>query len=81
VQLVDVRDPAETAGETLPGARLIPLPALTDSLAELDRDAPVIVYCASGYRSAIAASVLAEARFTDVSDLLGGYGAWAIARH
>jgi hydroxyacylglutathione hydrolase len=39
----------------------------------LDREAPVVVSCASGYRSSIAASVLAEAGFTDVSDLLGGY--------
>ncbi len=36
----------------------------------------MVVYCASGYRSLIAASVLADAGFVDVSDLLGGYGAW-----
>jgi 3-mercaptopyruvate sulfurtransferase SseA len=34
------------------------------------------VYCASGYRSLIAASVLRSAGFADVSDLLGGYLAW-----
>ena len=42
----------------------------------LDRNAPTVVYCASGYRSSIGASVLLEAGFADVSDLLGGYAAW-----
>jgi rhodanese-related sulfurtransferase len=76
VQFVDIRGPSETTGGTLPGARLVPLPALTESLEELDRDAPTVVYCASGYRSSIGASVLLEAGFADVSDLLGGYAAW-----
>jgi glyoxylase-like metal-dependent hydrolase (beta-lactamase superfamily II)/rhodanese-related sulfurtransferase len=76
IQLVDLRAPSETASGTLPGARLVPLPALVEALDQLDRDAPTVVYCASGYRSSIAASVLVEAGFTDVSDLLGGYAAW-----
>ena len=38
------------------------------------------MYCAGGYRSSIAASRMAAAGFTDVADLLGGYGAWAAAR-
>jgi glyoxylase-like metal-dependent hydrolase (beta-lactamase superfamily II) len=76
VQLVDIREPSETAGGVVPGAGLIPLARLTAVLDTLRRDAPVIVYCASGYRSSIAASVLAEASFADVSDLLGGYRAW-----
>jgi glyoxylase-like metal-dependent hydrolase (beta-lactamase superfamily II)/rhodanese-related sulfurtransferase len=77
LQLVDVRDPAELAGGTIPDSRQIPLAALTTSLEGLDRDVPVVVYCASGYRSSIAASVLCACGFDDVSDLLGGYGAWA----
>jgi DMSO/TMAO reductase YedYZ molybdopterin-dependent catalytic subunit/rhodanese-related sulfurtransferase/glyoxylase-like metal-dependent hydrolase (beta-lactamase superfamily II) len=77
LQVVDVRGPAETAEGTLPGAREIPLASLTRSLDGLDRTAPVLVYCASGYRSQVAASVLLAAGFADVSDLLGGYGAWA----
>ena len=76
LQLVDVRGPGETAGGTLLGAREIPLAVLTDSLAGLDPARPVVVYCASGYRSQVAASVLLDAGFADVSDLLGGYGAW-----
>jgi rhodanese-related sulfurtransferase len=76
LQLVDVRNPGETRGGTLPGAREIPLPVLVDSLDALARDLPVVVYCAGGYRSSIAASVLRSAGWLDVSDLLGGFGGW-----
>ena len=79
LQLVDVRSPGETALGTLPGAREIPLAILTRSLAGMDRSAPILVYCASGYRSQVAASVLLAAGFADVSDLLGGYRAWEAA--
>ena len=80
LQLVDVRAAAETASGTIPGAIEIPLAVLADSLDALDRDLPVVAYCASGYRSQVAASVLAAAGFGDVSDLLGGYGAWRRGR-
>ncbi len=79
LQLVDVRNPGETAAGTVPGARVIPLPVLVDSLGDLDRRSPVVVNCAGGYRSIIGASVLRWAGFADVSDLLGGYGAWSNA--
>ena len=75
--LVDVRGPGETADGTIPGARLIPLTRLLDELDTLDRDAPTVVYCAGGYRSSIAASVLRANGFKSVSDLIGGYGAFA----
>jgi DMSO/TMAO reductase YedYZ molybdopterin-dependent catalytic subunit/glyoxylase-like metal-dependent hydrolase (beta-lactamase superfamily II) len=76
LQLVDIRNPGETAGGTIPGAKEIPLAAITDSLAGLDADAPVVLYCGSGYRSQIAASVLRAAGFADVSDVVGGFTAW-----
>jgi glyoxylase-like metal-dependent hydrolase (beta-lactamase superfamily II)/rhodanese-related sulfurtransferase len=76
LQLVDVRNPGETADGVIPGAREIPLPALTDSIESLDHTAPVVAYCASGYRSLVAASVLRASGFHDVADLMGGYGAW-----
>ena len=79
LQLVDVRSPQEAAGGTIPGAHQITLPALTDSLAELDPTAPVVVYCASGYRSMVAASALRASGFDDVSDVLGGFAAWQAA--
>ena len=74
--LIDVRNPGEVALGSIPGARHLPLPALLTSLDELDRDAPTVVFCAGGYRSAIASSLLRAHGFTDVSDLLGGYTAW-----
>ncbi len=76
VQIVDVRQPGETAGGVIPGAHLIPLTSLNKQVAGLDASKPTIVYCAGGYRSSIAASRLAAAGFSDVSDLLGGFGAW-----
>jgi hydroxyacylglutathione hydrolase len=36
-----------------------------------------VVFCAGGYRSSVGASVLRQAGFTDVTDVLGGYGAWS----
>ena len=74
--LVDVRATQETADGVIAGARCIPLPALSESLDVLDSTVPVVVYCASGYRSMVAASVLRVAGFEDVSDLIGGFAAW-----
>ncbi|HSO96005.1 MAG TPA: MBL fold metallo-hydrolase [Acidimicrobiia bacterium] len=79
LQLVDVRNPGETAAGTLPGAREISLAVLTDCLDSIDRTRPLVLYCASGYRSLIAASFLCQHGHSDVSDLFGGYGAWAAA--
>jgi rhodanese-related sulfurtransferase len=76
LQLLDVRNPGETEDGVIPGAQEIPLPGLTDSLGSLDQTAPVVTYCASGYRSLVAATVLRASGFDDVSDLLGGYDAW-----
>jgi hydroxyacylglutathione hydrolase len=71
-----VRNPGETEDGVVPGAQEIPLPALTESLENLDPRVPVITYCASGYRSLIAASLLRAVGFENVGDLLGGYQAW-----
>ena len=57
-QLLDVRQPGEYEGEHLPGARLIPLKQLADGLKDLDKDKPVLVYCAVGGRSRAAAQFL-----------------------
>ena len=78
--LIDVRGPSETENGTVPGARLIPLARLLDELDTLDKDTPTVVYCAGGYRSSIAASLLRANGFTSVSDLIGGYAAWADAQ-
>jgi glyoxylase-like metal-dependent hydrolase (beta-lactamase superfamily II)/rhodanese-related sulfurtransferase len=75
LQVVDVRNPGEVAAGAVEGAALIPLARLGERIDELDPEAPTVVYCAGGYRSAVAASLLRAAGFTDVSDLLGGYDA------
>ena len=76
LQLVDIRNPGEVEHGTIPGASTIPVGQLPGRLDELDPTAPTVVYCAGGYRSSVAASVLRQAGFDDVSDIIGGYGAW-----
>lgn len=79
LQLVDVRGPGEVAAGTIPGSELIQLPTLVTRIGELDVNAPTVVFCAGGYRSSIAASTLRQRGFKDVSDLIGGFGAWQSA--
>jgi glyoxylase-like metal-dependent hydrolase (beta-lactamase superfamily II) len=79
LQLVDVRQPGELALGTIEGAIEVPLTQLNQRLSSLDASKPTIVYCAGGFRSSIAASRMVAAGFADVSDLLGGYGAWTAA--
>lgn len=77
VQLVDVRNPGEHALGGIPGAVNIPVGQLPRRLDELDPQRPTVVYCAGGYRSSVAASLLRSRGFADVSDVVGGYQAWA----
>ncbi len=79
--LVDVRNPGEVALGSIPGAVHLSLPQLFLRLGELDRAAPTVAFCAGGYRSAIASSLLRSHGFRDVSDVIGGYTAWAAAQH
>lgn len=74
--LLDVRQPSEYEKEHLPGAKLIPLGQLGDSLAEIDKDKPVITYCAIGGRSRVAAQMLNGNGFRKVYNLTGGIKAW-----
>ena len=78
--LVDVRNPGEVELGSIEGAQHISLPSLLNRADELDRNAPTVVFCAGGYRSAIASSLLRSHGFTDVSDLIGGYTAWTAHR-
>lgn len=77
LQIVDIRNAGEVAGGMLTDARNIPLAELRRRIDELNGDTPTVVYCAGGYRSSIAASMLRSKGFGDVSDLLGGYNAAA----
>ncbi len=80
LQVLDVRNPGETVDGTIGTAITIPLAQLRRRLDELDPARPTVVYCAGGYRSSIAVSLLRRAGFDDVSDLRGGYQAWSTNR-
>jgi rhodanese-related sulfurtransferase len=75
IQIVDVRNEGETNLGKLDTAVNIPIAQLSRRLGELSPSRPTVVYCAGGYRSSLAASVLRAHGFTDVSDVLGGYEA------
>ena len=74
--LVDVRAPREREQKRIAGSVGIPLSHLGERLAELPADRPLLVYCAGGYRSSIAASLLQRHGFTRVSEIAGGITAW-----
>lgn len=74
--VVDVRAPHERQQSSIEGSIHMPLNHLKERTNELPRDRRIVVYCAGGYRSAIAASLLEAAGFTSVADLLGGIAAW-----
>jgi molybdopterin/thiamine biosynthesis adenylyltransferase/rhodanese-related sulfurtransferase len=79
---VDVRELDECRAGAIPGATLIPrglLEMRAESAIAPDRE--VIVYCASGTRSALAARTLAELGYREVSSLTGGFVAWKSAGH
>jgi hydroxyacylglutathione hydrolase len=73
-QLLDVRSPSEFAARSVPGSVHRYLPDLTDGgiPAELDPATPVLVACGSGYRAAIAATLLLQAGYTPVALATGG---------
>jgi rhodanese-related sulfurtransferase len=74
--VLDVRSRAERDAGRIEPSLHIPIPEFRGRLNEIDRHRPVVVYCAGGYRSSIAASLLRASGVGDVSDLIGGYQAW-----
>jgi hydroxyacylglutathione hydrolase len=76
---VDVRAPRERDEKFVAGSVNIPLNHLAERLKELPSDRPLLVYCAGGYRSSIAASLLQRQGFTQVSEIAGGLAAWETA--
>jgi hydroxyacylglutathione hydrolase len=79
LQLIDIRNPGEFALGAIDGAAAMPVGQMPGRLGEIDPAKSTVVYCAGGYRSSVAASYLRSHGFEDVSDLLGGYGAWVQA--
>jgi hydroxyacylglutathione hydrolase len=75
--MVDVRAPGERQQKRIAGSIGIPLSQLSARLSELPANRPLLVYCAGGYRSSIAASLLQRHGFEQVSEIAGGITAWA----
>jgi len=77
--IVDVREPDEVAAGVIPGAHVIPRGYLELRIEQRlpDKAAPVVVYCAGGTRSALAARSLAELGYADVASLAGGFDRWS----
>ena len=77
--VVDVREKSERPAGVIPGSLSIPLPDLRDRLSEIDRNTTIAVHCKGGYRSSIAVSLLQAAGISHVTNLVGGYDAWALS--
>jgi rhodanese-related sulfurtransferase len=86
MKVVDVRAPGERAAKSIEHSVHIPLQRLLEGVETMPKDTPLLVHCAGGYRSSIAASLLQRAGFTNVTELAGGLAAWeasgqAMKRH
>ena len=76
--LIDVREKDETEGGILPGAKTIVRGFLELKIegVEPNREREIILYCAGGNRSALAAKALGELGYKNVSSMAGGYAKW-----
>ena len=66
--MVDVRAPREREDKAIAGSVSVPLNRLVERLGELPKDRSLLVHCAGGYRSSIAASLLKRVGFVDVAE-------------
>jgi sulfur-carrier protein adenylyltransferase/sulfurtransferase len=80
VVYLDVREPNEWNLGRVPGAVFIPRGTLETTIEQrIPREANVVVYCASGNRSALAADTMREMGYEKVASLRGGFRAWVDA--
>ena len=77
--ILDVRQPAEWHDGHIPGAHHISGSELPSKLEDLPDNAPIAVYCGSGYRSAVASSLLMKNGYKNVHNVIGGFSAWQAA--
>jgi hydroxyacylglutathione hydrolase len=78
--VVDVRAQREREKKYIEGSLSVPLNHFAERLKELPKERAVLVYCAGGYRSSIAASLLQQSGFQQVSEIAGGLSAWEVAK-
>ena len=76
---IDVRAPHEREEKQIAGSIGIPLQRLAENAATLPKERPLLLYCAGGYRSSIAASLLERKGFRQVREIAGGIAAWEAA--
>ncbi len=76
---IDVRGPREREQKRIAGSLGAPLNRLAENLAMIPTGRSLLVYCAGGYRSSIAASLLQRSGFDRVSEIAGGIAAWEAA--
>jgi hydroxyacylglutathione hydrolase len=76
---IDVRTPREREQKHIDGSLSVPLNRLADHLSSLPKDRPLLLYCAGGYRSSVAASLLQRSGFHSVAEIAGGFAAWEAA--
>ena len=76
---VDVRTPNERRQKSIAGSVSVPLNHLVERLADIPKDRSVLVYCAGGYRSSIAASLLQAHGVGRLAEIAGGITAWEAA--
>ncbi len=76
--VLDVREPDEYEQGAIPGSVHIARGNLESQVEGrlLDKDAPVVVFCAGGTRSAFAAETLGQLGYTDVASVAGGFNRW-----
>jgi rhodanese-related sulfurtransferase/glyoxylase-like metal-dependent hydrolase (beta-lactamase superfamily II) len=77
--VVDVRSAKEHEQKHIAGSISLPLTHLTERVGELPQNRPLLVHCAGGYRSSVAASILQEKGFSQLQELAGGIAAWESA--
>jgi hydroxyacylglutathione hydrolase len=77
---IDVRAPREREQKHIAGSLGLPLNHLLENINTLPKSRPLLVYCAGGYRSSIAASLLQGSGFETVSEIAGGMTAWEAAK-
>jgi len=80
LQVLDVRSPDEWKNGHIPGAKHIFLPEVEKKSKELSKEKPVAVYCDTGYRASLAASILNSQGF-DVHNVPGSWQAWLSAKY
>ena len=77
--LVDVRESSEYQSGHIPDAINIPLRTLTHNLNKIPRDRPVVLYCSTGYRSAMGVMTLHLLNYDNVQGFPPSFAGWKAA--